>query len=331
MWRNSILGAKTVFDLHRRMSRSARSKRFQRSMAAARRAGWISILIGALFGGAMFLGDLLLSVPRWRAEARGITDVKDRVLAENEIVKNVLQSLGGVVVIIGLYFTWRNLRLTHEGQITDRFNQAVEHLGADRVEVRLGGIFALARIARDSAKDYWAVMQVLSAYVRESGRGDNQTAVAVEIQAILTLLATRELEYEPADMVIDLSGADLRQVNLRNASLDGFHLDDVNLEHADLSGARLQAAFLRNAKLHSAQLRGADLSAANLTSADLRDASLRDAKLVSANLFGARFEGTTLVGADLSSAQNMTRRQVASAIVDERTILPHFKSVTDPE
>jgi hypothetical protein len=33
--------------------------------------------------------------------------------------------------------------------------------------VRLGGIYALERIARDSESDHWAVMEVLTAFVRE--------------------------------------------------------------------------------------------------------------------------------------------------------------------
>jgi hypothetical protein len=34
--------------------------------------------------------------------------------------------------------------------------------------VRLGGIYALERIAKNSETDYWSVMEVLSAYVREA-------------------------------------------------------------------------------------------------------------------------------------------------------------------
>ncbi len=36
------------------------------------------------------------------------------------------------------------------------------------LEVRLGGIYALERIARDSPKDHWTIMEVLTAYVREN-------------------------------------------------------------------------------------------------------------------------------------------------------------------
>src|SRR5207248_11751254 len=76
---------------------------------------------------------------------------------------------------------WRNLRATQakldvdrEAQITNRFTQAIGQLGAELkdgkpdLEVRLGGIYALERIARDSSRDHWTIMEVLTAYVRQN-------------------------------------------------------------------------------------------------------------------------------------------------------------------
>src|SRR5215204_5738600 len=55
----------------------------------------------------------------------------------------------------------QNQRLTEQGQITERFTRAIEQLGATdetsnkpRLELRLGGIYALERIAKDSPEKY---------------------------------------------------------------------------------------------------------------------------------------------------------------------------------
>jgi hypothetical protein len=45
----------------------------------------------------------------------------------------------------------RTLELTEQGQVTDRYTKAIEQLGSDKLDVRIGGIYALERIARDSA------------------------------------------------------------------------------------------------------------------------------------------------------------------------------------
>src|SRR5215213_4937552 len=120
--------------------------------------------------------------------------------------KDLLQALGfimaGVAGAIGIYFTWRGQRITQnnlqltqeaqeqnqkntlaqlenaeeelsitrEGQITERFTRAIDQLGSDELEIRLGGIYALERIARDSEQEHWPIMEVLTAYVRQHTR-----------------------------------------------------------------------------------------------------------------------------------------------------------------
>lgn len=52
-------------------------------------------------------------------------------------------------------------------RITESFSKAVEHLGSDKIEMRLGGIYTLERIARESLIEHWPVMETLTAFVRE--------------------------------------------------------------------------------------------------------------------------------------------------------------------
>ena len=47
----------------------------------------------------------------------------------------------------------KQIDLMQSGQITDRFMRAIEHLGSSSSQVRIGGIFALERIARESPPD----------------------------------------------------------------------------------------------------------------------------------------------------------------------------------
>ena len=61
----------------------------------------------------------------------------------------------------------RTYELTEQGQVTDRYTKAIEQLGSKEVDVCIGGIYALERIARDSARDHPTVMEVLAAFIRE--------------------------------------------------------------------------------------------------------------------------------------------------------------------
>jgi hypothetical protein len=124
------------------------------------------------------LGALLLlllviwKVPQWlvsRWESQ-ISEAKEIAKLENDAPTMVVQAVGGVALLIGLYFTAKTLRITQEGQITDRYTKAIAQLGEagpDKLAIRLGGIYALERIARDSERDHWPIMEILTAYVRE--------------------------------------------------------------------------------------------------------------------------------------------------------------------
>jgi type VI protein secretion system component VasK len=121
------------------------------------------LFIGALLLIMIFL--LLWKYPQWQVAA--VRDRKDRIDLESKSRQTLAQIVGGAVLLVGLYFTAQTLRTTQEGQITDRFTKAIDHLGKDKLAVRLGAIYALERIARDSEYDHWAVMEILTAFVRE--------------------------------------------------------------------------------------------------------------------------------------------------------------------
>lgn len=61
----------------------------------------------------------------------------------------------------------RTLEITEQGHLTDRYTKAIGQLGDDKLDIRLGGIYALERLAVDSARDHPTVVEVLGAFVRE--------------------------------------------------------------------------------------------------------------------------------------------------------------------
>ncbi len=310
-------------------------------------------------------------VPIWQLASRAALLAPDRYLElQNSYRATIVQSLAGAALLVTIYLTWRRVAATErqveiagEGQITERFTRAIEQLGQrERVEIRLGGIYALERIARDSEKDHWTIMEVLTAYLRQHvARRDDAPesaptkAVAIDVQAILTVIGRRRIEFDPIEgRRLDLTwtnlfGADLFGTNLSGANLEGANLSDAVLMRTNLSKALLLEANLSEAKmfeadLSGASLRGADLSGAvmwmtDLSWADLSEANLSRADLSKANLSGASLRGANLSGVDLSKAHllganlsgatlagaiGLTHEQIESAITDEKTILPGY-------
>ncbi|MFK0022477.1 pentapeptide repeat-containing protein [Streptomyces sp. NPDC090798] len=246
----------------------------------------------------------------------------------------------GVIAGLGLYYTHKNHQhteklfahtrekdreqadLTREGQVTERYVEAIKLLSSENITQRLGGIYSLERIMHDSEKDHALVIEVLAAFIREQSfqnlvkvesaayNSYRRGAVRDDVQAALTVLGRRPARTEPFE--IDLRGANLPRVNLFRANLAATDLRGADLSEAYLAEANLAGAELEEANLKNAKLGGARMCEALLTRADLSRADLSQANLSSAQLYGAVLIQTLLSGADLSGT-DLTRADMRGA------------------
>lgn len=75
------------------------------------------------------------------------------------------------MLLLGAYLTYRQPRVTRQRQLTDRHTKAVDRLGSQHLDVRVGGIHAPERIARDPPQDRATTEEVLTAFVRGHAPG----------------------------------------------------------------------------------------------------------------------------------------------------------------
>jgi uncharacterized protein YjbI with pentapeptide repeats len=162
---------------------------------------WLVLALAFLAG----LGAVLVQMPEALADG-------DRL-----VLLTLAALMAGLSALVALPFklvsTGQAERQTHaqeQGFVTDRINKAVENLGAEKVrkvteydeesprtreitvpnvEVRIGGLFALDRIARENLGFHVQVMQIFCAYVR-------QNAPASEVKK-LSDFETPELDDRP--------------------------------------------------------------------------------------------------------------------------------------
>ena len=268
---------------------------------------------------------------------------------KKDLVQALALIMAGVAGVIGILLTWRGqwitqkaqeanqnstneqlknaqntLDITRQGQITERFTHAIDQLGDDKRVVRIGGIYALAKIAEDSDVYYWPIIEILAAYVRKNapwptteasesrddsdheeelkaGKERSHQHKRLDIQAILYILRDlRDPKHHHdngEDDFIRLTDTDLQDADLRE-----IHLERARLRGANLKEARLGSAHLSEARLRNTKFVEANLEKANLQLADLEEAILCKAELQGANLQRADLEGAFLQGADLRKA-----------------------------
>ena len=211
---------------------------------------------------------------------------------------------------------------SERGQVAGRYARAAGQLGSGKVDVRLGGIYALERVAYDSPQHHPAVMDVLAAFVREHSHARRSPlarhkqparhpgrTTRPDVQAAITVIGRRGARHDC--QLINLDHADLAGVNLTRANLAYANLAYTNLARADLTGADLTGADLTGAGLKGADLTGAHLTGAILRGVDLTRANLTRANLATEGLFG-RAARAGLLGADLTYA-NLTGANLKGA------------------
>jgi uncharacterized protein YjbI with pentapeptide repeats len=268
-------------------------------------------------------------VPEWLS-SDGL-NAKDRAEDVGRTRTALLALVAGLIAVMGAIFTGLTYRLSRAGQITERFTRAVDQLGSATLDVRLGGIYALERIARDSKDDQPQVVEVLTAYVREHAPWPpvevrvqapdvSQTRAprpTTDVHAAVTVLGRRKRTHDGGWTRLNLVQTDLRGLTLlpdpnaahfELADLTGAHLEGADIPWPHFEQATFADAHLENAKFEivpyfrSADLRGAHLEDADITSGKFHGAGLRGAHLERAKLALASFEHADLTGAHFDNA-----------------------------
>ena len=164
--------------------------------------------------------------------------------ARATLLQGVPQGVGGLLLVAGVIATWRQVQVSREGQITERFTRAIDQLGSDKQDVRLGGIYALERIANDSPADRRTVAAVLAALVRNrvpwmAGLPDGPQHPSPITEERLPWLEHRASDVHTALLVLgrrppsqDTLQLFLGRVDLRAAYLPDARLPNTSLRHA---------------------------------------------------------------------------------------------------
>jgi uncharacterized protein YjbI with pentapeptide repeats len=318
------------------------------SFAAVLSPIWLGLLVSVLYA-LWYVIAALVPVPTGE-------DLRWHVLAFVGLITAFGALVAAPIALIRVYTTERQTRVAEQGHMTDRISKAVEQLGAEKtvkrrvtdaegkeatveqtvpnIEVRIGGLYALERIAQDSmatdrGRDHIRVMELLCAYVRENAPASIAKDVKegtidfpeprTEIQIAMQVIGRRSPEQIALERGkatqngaegyrLDLRATFLREIEIASMNFAFARFTGAKMEGADLRGAQIERADLRHAQIRSAvlwdaQMAGADLSRAQMEGAEFYRAQMQGADLSYAQMKGADLSRAQMEGADLSGAK----------------------------
>ncbi len=241
-----------------------------------------------------------------------------------------------------------------QGLITDRINSAVESLGRDKttvrqitdkkgkptyekddkrknnfsrpamievtppnIEVRIGAVLALERIAKENLDFHIQIMEILTAYVRLNAPAGPMNAtldlserprIREDIQLCITVLGRR------SDLGKQQELAQKFRLNLSECDLRGADFSKGDFTAAIFTASNAEAALfaectLRGALITRSQLSYADFFNANLTGADLQQSTIEIANTYALQ-HASSIRGINLCGADISGIDYLGENEI---------------------
>ena len=238
----------------------------------------------------------------------------------------------------------RQADTAQQNLLNERYQKGAEMLGSEALAVRLGGIYALQRLAEEHPEQYHVqIMQMFCAFALNPTRDAEQAedgrrrATRSDRRSSISSVDSEEASREGLDdpyfvrnLVIDSTlrkdvqavmtavgargetGRDLERAVGFKLDLDGANLRGASLHNSDLSGIRLNGADLRRVSFLGANLSGGQLNQADLSGAMLMGADLSVAEVSDAILSGASFSWDALYRQ--WETRGMTRDQFDAAL-----------------
>jgi uncharacterized protein YjbI with pentapeptide repeats len=251
-----------------------------------------TIVLGA--GGAV---GLLLAARRQQTAEQDLVE-KRRDLAHKEHVQRHTEAVAADTLAHQQRISAVTEADAAERRITELYAKAVEQLGSDKAPVRLGGLYALERLAQNTLSQRHTVVDVLCAYLRMPFEADAEPGEAQEKH--VRIAAQRILARHLRPGSDSRSDADAfwpdTELDLRGATLFEFEFVRCRVRSALFTDAKFQG----DANLGgTAFLERADFDGTTFTgSARFSDASFaKGARFRAAEFQGwVRFRGTTFRG-----------------------------------
>ena len=247
-------------------------------------------------------------------------------------------------IVLRSYHTYRQLNVSNkqadtasQAMINNAFSKAIEQLGefktlelekdkktyVPNMEVRLGALYSLEKIAKSNDEFRGSIINILSAYVRENAEKTNIEnyyqieeytghecmyfeKVTEDINSSLEILFNLRTKS-------NLFKIEFKGINLCGVNFKGFNLEGTNFSYCDIRGADFSNTKLRDAKLIGSILIDTKFLNADVTNVLMHHSILVQADFSYANLKGGKFSNSVLYEANFENAVNVPIKSIINA------------------
>ncbi len=218
-----------------------------------------------------------------------------------------------------------------EKRAEERFQTAVEGLGSEREEAKVGAAITLRTFLRPGYEQFYfqafdlAVANLRLPRTSQPSEDPITPLPSTSLRQALIIIfkgafpLVRDMEERNSHSldIREREELDATNIQLDNADLAGADLKRVRMDFASLRSAQLSSASLVNAKISQAKMFNTVLFKADLSQAELIETDFTNALLCGAKLTGAYLRRASLRGAKLYSFDNIPGADLSGADLRE--------------
>lgn len=253
----------------------------------------------------------------------------DDLSSDNESIsasiRNIAVVLGGfIALVLSIWRSYvadlqahaarRQSEIAQKGLLNERYQKGAEMLGSGVLSVRLGGIYALDRLAKEHPSEYHVqIMELFCAFVRNPANKESEIEIrerekdrhvpdlGVDVAEVMTAIGQRS-----EDGIAEEGKAEGFELNFRRSDLRGLSLLGGNFRDADFTGAYLMRSHFTDTDLRGANCSHAHLYMAHFLICNLTDVDLSWADISGATLFTSVFSNTELTNTRIGTGEEMS-------------------------
>jgi len=249
-----------------------------------------------------------LQLRRFRDE--GVSEL-ELIVIEDKLRKTYAQILGGLLLLGGLYFDYRNESSNTQNKVSQEYNEAVKQLSDNSIKTKITAINTLKRLS--SQREYrQEIDEVLFEYVSNYGP-DSVWRTGQDVEEIMGYFGRGS---NVADKVrfsnirfknINLSVCDFSDKAFNNCKFDTCQMQSTKFRGSDLAFSAFNKCYIRNASFSASDLQAASFTRSPMDSVDFSDALLLSAFFDDCQIVRSDFKnascGITVAIKDPYSAQ----------------------------
>jgi Pentapeptide repeats (8 copies) len=227
----------------------------------------------------------------------------------------VLQSIGGIAILIGLYLTFIRIRNSEEqtnilqkNQYLELFSKAVDQLASQKSEIKIAGLYLLSEL---SYNDHYTekVLRIISTYLSNNTwsttrlmRPNELDNIETYKDSLLDYTNTKEFHHitKAFNMLLSIShkNSSVNPIDLRKIIITGY-FNGGGLKGVNFNNSIFFNLFFKNIQFELSHLNSCSFFECIFENCDFKSINLRESKF-----YGGQFINCNFFNGDMSASFN---------------------------